>query len=338
MPAYLVASFASLRAGSNASVCLRIGISLSLLVGICWMVFAHVIQDSLLLFMLSGILLFAGFGLSNGARRAYYLEPLPSIEAGVGVATWKALGPRFQTPITFSFEAKFLEPCVSAVITAFSGKMLVDDGVICAVRLLLVDHEGLELFPLRAVLAVSAVSQCRLILVAAPWVRASLVSTLLLLLLAGAVLARARLWPKAEVVERRLQEVQNDCGTFDWDQEEWSIRVVRCRPARKPATYGPIFSLENVCMKPCGKLPMSQLVGTNSQVTSISFLSLTASAEVVTLVEKGGPVYQLNVVSEGNDEARWMVTLPPARVLGRDDDRIGRQRPVAAWSASSKRT
>eukprot|EP00913_Durusdinium_trenchii_P007517 g7065.t1 len=112
MPAYLVASFASLRAGSNASVCLRIGISLSLLVGICWMVFAHVIQDSLLLFMLSGILLFAGFGLSNGARRAYYLEPLPSIEAGVGVA-------------------KFLEPCVSAVITAFSGKMLVDDGVIC---------------------------------------------------------------------------------------------------------------------------------------------------------------------------------------------------------------
>lgn len=67
MPAYLVASFASLRAGSNASVCLRIGISLSLLVGICWMVFAHVIQDSLLLFMLSGILLFAGFGLSNGA-------------------------------------------------------------------------------------------------------------------------------------------------------------------------------------------------------------------------------------------------------------------------------
>lgn len=143
--------------------------------------------------------------------------------------------------------------------------------------------------------------------------RASLVSTLLLLLLAGAVLARARLWPKAEVVERRLQEVQNDCGTFDWDQEEWSIRVVRCRPARKPATYGPIFSLENVCMKPCGKLPMSQLVGTNSQVTSISFLSLTASAEVVTLVEKGGPVYQLNVVSEGNDEARWMVTLPPVR-------------------------
>ena len=47
MPAYLVASFASLRAGSNASVCLRIGISLSLLVGICWMVFAHVIPGQL---------------------------------------------------------------------------------------------------------------------------------------------------------------------------------------------------------------------------------------------------------------------------------------------------
>ncbi|CAJ1364059.1 unnamed protein product [Effrenium voratum] len=51
------------------------------------------------------------------------------------------------------------------------------------------------------------------------------------------------------------------------------------------------------------------------QVSSISFLALTAAAEVVTLVEKGGPIYQLNVLSDG-DRARWDITRPAVRTFG----------------------
>lgn len=92
-------------------------------------------------------------------------------------------------------------------------------------------------------------------------------------------------------------------------------KAVRCRPARKPDTYGPIFSLPSVEINFCGEIPMSELVGTNTQVSSISFLALTATAEVVTLVEKGGPIYQLNVLSDG-DRARWDITRPAVRTFG----------------------
>jgi len=102
---------------------------------------------------------------------------------------------------------------------------------------------------------------------------------------------------------RRLQ-VQED------DKEE------RCKPARKPEIYGALFSLPPVEINFCGEITMTELVGTNSKVSSISFLALTQAAEVVTLVEAGGPIYQLNVLSDTSPRAKWDINRPPVRTFG----------------------
>ncbi|CAE7463610.1 unnamed protein product [Symbiodinium natans] len=61
---------------------------------------------------------------------------------------------------------------------------------------------------------------------------------------------------------------------------------------------------------------MTELVGTNSKVNGISFLALTQAAEVVTLVEAGGPIYQLNVLSDTSPRAKWDINRPPVRTFG----------------------
>lgn len=132
---------------------------------------------------------------------------------------------------------------------------------------------------------------------ATPWVRCVALTTLLTVAVATLCWAPDRLQGI-----RRLQTTVDD-------------KSERCKPPRKPPNFGTIFSLDPVQINFCGEIPMTELVGTNTQVSSISFLALTATAEVVTLVEKGGPIYQLNVLSDG-DRARWDITRPAVRTFG----------------------
>ncbi|CAE8604430.1 unnamed protein product [Polarella glacialis] len=104
-----------------------------------------------------------------------------------------------------------------------------------------------------------------------------------------------------EDVDRRLQ-----------DAVPGVTKAERCRPARRPLTYGRIQRLEAETINWCGEIPISDLLGANLEVTTIAYHALTPTAEVLLLVQRRGSVYQLNVVSDG-DTARWEILRPPAR-------------------------
>lgn len=96
------------------------------------------------------------------------------------------------------------------------------------------------------------------------------------------------------------------------EEETREARLERCRPARKPQTWGRVFSLPSETLKFCGEIPTSDLLAANMEVAGISYLALTQTAEILVMAQKNGPLYQLNVMSDG-DTPRWDVIRPPYR-------------------------
>jgi len=109
-----------------------------------------------------------------------------------------------------------------------------------------------------------------------------------------------------EAHSRRLQS--------DIDSAELVVRASRCRVARKPKAYGPIFSLEPVDIEFCAEVLSERLLGRNVQIATINFVAINPAYEVITIVEKGGPVYQVSVFSD-SDRARWDIMIPPVQAF-----------------------
>jgi len=100
--------------------------------------------------------------------------------------------------------------------------------------------------------------------------------------------------------------------------------VERCRaPRSQPPFYGVISSLPPEEIYNCGSTPVISLFDQNEEITHISHRCLlpnckkpdgTPSAEIVLLVKRRGGIYQLDVVTEG-DELHWGINLPPSRQI-----------------------
>lgn len=115
-----------------------------------------------------------------------------------------------------------------------------------------------------------------------------------------------------------------------------SERVNRCREPRGTIsrTYDVVLSLPHQDMQACGSVPSLDFMPSNHDIIHVSHRCLaplclaqldgTPSPEVILVVPRRGPIYQLDVVTEG-DYKHWTVNLPPVRQIKAQsclDDRL----------------
>eukprot|EP00443_Scrippsiella_acuminata_P001899 CAMPEP_0115311832 /NCGR_PEP_ID=MMETSP0270-20121206/75560_1 /TAXON_ID=71861 /ORGANISM="Scrippsiella trochoidea, Strain CCMP3099" /LENGTH=529 /DNA_ID=CAMNT_0002730719 /DNA_START=117 /DNA_END=1703 /DNA_ORIENTATION=- len=83
------------------------------------------------------------------------------------------------------------------------------------------------------------------------------------------------------------------------ESESLSELVARCKPARRPAEYGPIDYMEPSEIQNCASTSALDLLGEHAELTDIATASVTDSSEVVLLTQRRGPFYQLDVYTDG---------------------------------------